>query len=435
MTTHAPTAAPGCAETQYRRRTAFNEAFRCFVTVLPPGPRRPGGPLAGLTTGVKDCIDIGSVRGTWGSALFADRVAPKDAFVVELLRRAGAEFVATTNLHEFAFGGTTQNPHFGFCRNAWNPDRVSGGSSGGSAVAVALGLCDLGVGTDTGASIRLPAALNGVFGLRPTHGAVSSAGVMPVSPPHDTVGFIARDLATLRRAVACTYRYDRDDPFSGRTRAGRRRRAAATVGVLAELTAASDPDVRAAFDLTLARLAGQRVPVRNVSCRDFVDVAAALSAVVIADAASFHRARLTQSPEAIGTLVRERIAAGLAMSATDYAASLRWLERFRSTVHRLFDEFDFLACPTVPVTPPKIDDLQDGAAATRALTGNCWAAPAAGLPALTIPAGVDRNGIPTGFQLIGPQHADIALLEFAAEHLAIEVPVVDRDAFARWGNP
>lgn len=418
------------SESEYRRRLAFTRAFHCFITVLPPAPAPRRRSLSDVTVAVKDCIDVQGIRGTWGSAVMAGRFASEDAAVVALLRRAGAQIVGTTNLHEFAFGGTTQNPHFGFCRNAWDPGRVCGGSSGGSAVAVALGLCDLGIGTDTGASVRLPAALNGVFGLRPTHGAVSSCGVMPVSPPHDTVGFMARDLETLRRAIRSTYRFDANDPFSRQPRlhppVGKAR---VRLGVLNELMAAADAGIAAAFRRVLAGMPAADVLVREISSPDFLEVATIVSQVVIADAASFHRTRLKEAPDKIGTLVKERISAGLTMSAIDYARNLRWIEGFRVRVQRLFELHDYLVCPTVPVGPPGIEKIEDGVAATRALTQNCWIAPAAGLPALSVPCGTDDNGLPVGFQLIGPRDADLALLDFAGKHFVDAVPVVDRAAF------
>jgi aspartyl-tRNA(Asn)/glutamyl-tRNA(Gln) amidotransferase subunit A len=412
------------------RRREFDAAFRCFVTLLPHDGTGRSGPLAGLEVAIKDCIDVAGVRGTWGSALFADRFAKTDAFVVERLRRAGARIVGTTNLHEFAFGGTTQNPHFGFCRNAWNPERVCGGSSGGSAVAVALGLCDLGVGTDTGASIRLPAALNGVFGLRPTHGTVSSSGVMPVSPPHDTVGYIARDLEVLRRALASTCRYDAKDPFSAPPHRGRRSRPR-RIGVITGFVEGSEPGIRESVESALSVLRARGCELVPIASPEFDAIADTLSSVVIADAAAFHRERLASCADAIGTLVRQRIAAGLAMPATDYARALRRIEAFRATMRAVFAEVDLIACPTVPVTPPPIDDVADGVLATRRLTRHCWIAPAAGLPALTVPCGVGPLGVPVGLQLIGPRHCDASLLDFAGTHTIGRVPVLDRSACVR----
>lgn len=426
----APPAAPGRADGADRRRREFDAVFRCFVTLLADDRARPAGPLSGVEVAVKDCIDIAGVRGTWGSALFADRVPAEDAAVVARLRRAGARIVATANLHEFAFGGTSQNPHFGACRNAWNPQRVSGGSSGGSAVAVALGLCDLGVGTDTGASVRMPAALNGVFGLRPTHGAVPATGVMPVSPPHDTVGFIARDLALLRRTVERTYGHDRDDPFS-LVRPGVRRAPPRRVGVIARYVAGCEPGIREAVEAALAVLRARGCVLVPIDSPDFDTIPDVLSSVVIADAAAFHRERLAEATDAIGTLVRQRIAAGLSLAATDYARALRRLEAFRVRMRGVFAQVDLLACPTVPVTPPAIDDLADGVSATRRLAHCCWLAPAAGLPALTVPCGIGPLGVPVGLQLIGPRGADAALLDFAATAAVARVPAVDRSAYVR----
>lgn len=425
-----PAAAPDRADRADRRRREFDAVFRCFVTLLADDRARPAGPLSGVEVAVKDCIDVAGVRGTWGSALFADRVPASDAAVVARLRRAGARIVATANLHEFAFGGTTQNPHFGACRNAWNPQRVSGGSSGGSAVAVALGLCDLGVGTDTGASVRMPAALNGVFGLRPTHGAVPATGVMPVSPPHDTVGFIARDLALLRRTIDRTFGHARDDPFSI-ARVGVRRASPRRVGVIDRYVAACEPAIRAAIEAALAVLRARGCELVPVDSPDFDAIPDVLSSVVIADAAAFHRERLAQPTDAIGTLVRQRIAAGLTMAATDYSRALRRLEAFRVRMREVFAQVDLLACPTVPVTPPPIDDLADGVSATRRLAHCCWVAPAAGLPALTVPCGVGPHGVPVGLQLIGPRGADVALLDFAATVAIARVAAVDRSAYVR----
>jgi aspartyl-tRNA(Asn)/glutamyl-tRNA(Gln) amidotransferase subunit A len=434
MQTRSPSgvssASPGAVAADLRRRE-FDAVFRCFVTLLPHDGVERRGLLSGLEVAVKDCIDVAGVRGTWGSAVFAERVAAADAVVVAQLRRAGARIVGTANLHEFAFGGTTQNPHFGFCRNAWNPERVCGGSSGGSAVSVALGLCDLGVGTDTGASVRLPAALNGVFGLRPTHGTISSTGVMPVSPPHDTVGFIARDLAILRRALATTSRYDPRDPFSfsrgGRPAGPAPRR----IGVLTDFVAACEPGVREAVEAALSTLRARGCDLVPIASPAFDAIADTLGSIVIADAAAFHRERLANAAEAIGALVRQRIAAGLAMAATDYARALRRLEAFRTTMRAVFDEVDLLAGPTVPVTPPPLDDVADGVLATRRLTRYCWIAPAAGLPALTVPCGIGPLGVPVGLQLIGPRHADASLLDFAEAHAIGRVAAVDRSAYLR----
>src|SRR5215472_14935670 len=146
------------------------------------------GPLSGVLIGLKDNIDTEGIRTTSGSRLFEWNVPSHDAVVVQRLKQAGAVIVAKCNMAELAWGATTQNATFGSCRNPWDLDRIPGGSSGGSGVTVAAGFCDMALGTDTGASTRVPASVNGVVGLRPTFGRISNTGTTPVSPSHDTVG-------------------------------------------------------------------------------------------------------------------------------------------------------------------------------------------------------------------------------------------------------
>src|SRR4051812_1347019 len=192
---------------------------RAFVTVTPEQARTGAvgsehAPLHGLVVALKDNIDVAGIRTTHGSRFFAERIAAHDAAVWERLRAAGATLVGKTNLHEFAYGATTQNPRWGACRNPWALDRVPGGSSGGSGAAVATGMCDVALGTDTGGSVRIPASLCGVSGLRPTFGRISNRGIFPVAASYDTCGPLARGVEQVGRAFRAIEGYDDSDPTS-----------------------------------------------------------------------------------------------------------------------------------------------------------------------------------------------------------------------------
>ena len=373
------------------------------------------GPLHGIPVAVKDCIDVGGVRCTHGSAFFADRVPAKDAVVVAQLRAAGAVLLGKTNLHEFAYGGTTQNAVFGACRNPWNTRCVPGGSSGGSAVAVAAGLADGALGSDTGSSIRMPAALTGVTGLRPTAGSVSPAGVLPVSPPHDIVGPIARNVADVariqaaiispgapaRHAVTPAALIDRlDDDISG-----------LRIAIPDDFFFDEADVVIAESVLTAAKTLekrGARLVVRSIP--GAADVQSHLMPLLFADAADYHRDRLADAPEKFSAGVRTRLEPGLAMKAIDYARSLRWLEAWKTRCAAFFDdEADAMITPTAPVIAPEIGDDYKLTAVSSRLSRFCWTWPAAGVPALTVPCGFS-DGLPIGMQIAAGRWQDALVL-------------------------
>src|ERR1051325_5640237 len=205
----------------------LNPAINAFITVMHDSALAEAhaaeaeihagnwrGPLHGIPIGLKDLIDTAGVKTTCGSALFADRIPTEDAYIVQLLKSAGAVLIGKQNLQEFAYGGTSTSSYFGPVHNPWNHERIAGGSSGGSAAAVATGMCFGAIGTDTGGSVREPAAFCGIVGLKPTYGLVSTRGVFPLSTSLDHVGPLCRtvtDTALLLQAIAG---YDKADPFS-----------------------------------------------------------------------------------------------------------------------------------------------------------------------------------------------------------------------------
>ena len=398
------------------------DAARSYDAAAAAG--RTLGPLHGMVIAIKDCIDIAATRGTWGSAFFADRIAAADATVVHRLRAAGAILIGTTNMHEFAYGGTTQNPHYGSCRNAWDRSRVPGGSSGGSAVAVAAELCDAALGTDTGASIRLPAALNGIAGLRPTLGAVPNTGCMPVSPPHDVIGPVAYEVDLLGRAFAVMRGHDPRDPFSRRPPRARPG-SASLAGLRIAMPGGYfrngvDAEGIAALETAAKVLEAQGARLIEADLPSAAEAQDHLNPIVYADAANFHRERLAGSPETFGRAVRERLQPGLVLPAIDYARGLRWIEHFRLVLRHFFEETaDMALLPAVTGPPPLISEAEDAIAVTAALSRFFWVAPAGGLPALALPCGFSARNLPLGLQLLGPPWSDDRLLAVGRRYQAL----------------
>ncbi|MEQ8967283.1 MAG: amidase [Azospirillaceae bacterium] len=376
----------------------------------------PPGALRGLSLSIKDNIDVAGVRSTAGSKFFADRVANRDATVVRRLTEAQAIIVAKANLHEFAFGGTTQNPHHGSCRNPWNLDAIPGGSSGGSGASVAAGMCDVSLGTDTGGSIRIPAALNGLVGLRPTVGRISNAGSVPVSPMFDTIGPLAHtvvDAADVYEAIAG---YDPSDDHSvdRPIESWRSRRARGFQGLRIAVPRNFffehvDPEVDRAVRQAISVLeeiggAPQEIELPNVD-----QVHELMTFVLLCDAASYHRHRLETQPDLFGPDVYERMMIGYRTSGIDHAAGLRAQAAWRRQIEGLFEDVDVVVTPTVGFGAPEVSDAQQMIEATRHLTRLTFPWSFAQVPALSIPCGFSEAGLPIGMQLVG-RHFEEATL-------------------------
>ncbi len=373
------------------------------------------GLLHGMPIAVKDCIDVAGVPCTGGSSFFADRIAEADAEVVTRLRAAGAVLIGKTNLHEFAYGGTTQNAFYGGCRNPWDTGRIPGGSSGGSAVAVAAGLTVGALGSDTGSSIRMPAALTGTTGFRPTGGSVSSAGVLPVSPPHDVVGPIGRSVADVARIQAAIVSPDQASrhgmaPTDLMTRleediTGLR------LAVPEDFFFSEAEPVIAEIVLEAARILerrGARLVTKSIS--GAAEAQSNLMPLLFVDAADFHRERLEGSPEGFSVGVRTRLQPGLDMRAVDYAHRLRWLEDWQVRCEAFFrDEADAMITPTVPIVAPEVGDDSKLTEVSSRLSRFCWTWPAARTPALSVPCGFSE-GLPIGMQIAAGRWQDARVL-------------------------
>ncbi|WP_326543691.1 amidase [Pseudorhodoferax sp.] len=390
-------------------------AQRCARGALPP--------VAGLVVSLKDNIDTAGWTTTMGSAFFAGHVPQADATVVTRLRRAGALLLGKANLHEFAFGATTQNPHHGLGRNPWNVDAIPGGSSGGSGSTVAAGMCDVSLGTDTGGSIRIPAALNGVAGLRPTHGAVPNTGCFPVSPPHDTIGPLAlsvADVASTHEAIAGFDASDpccQDMPVGSWTRAFARGIEGLRIGVPAHWCFGSiDPEVERLVRDAIAVLRGLGARVQDTVLPGVEQTQPHLMAMVHADAAAVHAQRLDEQPATFGPDVLDRLRHGQAVTPRVYAEAMRFKEQWLRTLDGTFSEVDVLLMPTCPVTAPLHTDAAKMLETTRHLSRFTYAWAMAGTPALSVPCGFAANGLPAGMQLVAPRWHDARVLALGAHY-------------------
>ena len=374
------------------------------------------GLLHGLVMAIKDNIDTAGVRTTSGSLFFKDNVPNHDAPVVERLRRAGAIIAGKCTMHEVAFGARSHNPVTGQARNPYDVARIPGGSSGGSGITVATGMAEAALGTDTGGSIRLPAAICGITGLRPTTGRVPNRGCLPVSLSHDTIGPMARTALDCARIFAVIAGPDADDPTSiahplenflpslGDGIAGVRigvPRNFYLDGVSAEVAAAYREALR-----TLERLGARLVDVSVPGVEGIQDQA---SVMIFSDAAALHAERMRDESR-WGAMTIERLKSGLQFTGRDYANAMRAREDWRHTLARLFDGIDILASPTITDEPPPIEDGRTLLKATASVTQNTYCGAFGQLPGLSVPNGQSRGGLSLALQLEGRWWSEPLLL-------------------------
>jgi aspartyl-tRNA(Asn)/glutamyl-tRNA(Gln) amidotransferase subunit A len=401
--------------------------INAFITVIADDAERPTvGPLAGVRIALKDLFDTAGVRTTAGSKFFADRIPARDAFVVERIRRAGGVIVGKTNMHEWALGVTNDNPHYGVCRNPWAPEHITGGSSGGSAAALAAGLCDGALGSDTGGSIRIPAALCGVVGLKPTCGRVSLRGVVPLSWSLDHAGPMARSVRDVAVLLGVIAGYDVADPTSvpvvvddyvADLDAGI---AGWRVGVVTDESLGDvHPSVSSAVRAAVDVFASLGARVDRVDVPELGEAGRLNGLVTTADAATFHRDRMEQAPGDFGADVLARLRRGASFGATDYAHARRTQSelrrRFESWFVDLGGTFDVVVLPTTPIPAPKIRGL-DAVAIAGVLTRFTAPFNFTGLPALSVPCGTTEDRLPIGLQLVSAPWAERRLLRAGATY-------------------
>jgi len=415
-----------------------DEKLNAFVTVVPERARQAArraeaeirsgeyrGPLHGIPIGIKDIIDTEGIVTTQGSIIFKENIPERDAVVVARLKEAGAIILGKTNTHEFAFGVTTNNPHYGPTRNPWNLDLIPGGSSGGSAAATAAHLCFAALGSDTGGSVRIPAAFCGLIGLKPTYGRVSLHGVFPLATGFDHVGPITRtapDAAILLRYMAG---FDEGDPRSLMTpvpnyhdELAESTVEGARIGVPGELTQISlDTEIREALRAavsTIEGLGGEIIEMRLKSADRIESVTAPL---VLAEAAVQHAELLARHPEKYGSDVRVRLRNGQ-ISVGEYVRGLRSREEIIREVEMIFEEVDFLLTPTVQIRPPGIGQEtvildSEELSVISGCTQFTRLANLTGMPAVAVPFGYGSDSIPLSVMFMAPRLCETELLRLA----------------------
>ena len=377
------------------------------------------GSLHGIPVALKDLIDTAGVRTTAASALYKDRVPAEDAEVVRRLRQAGAVIVGKNNLHEFAYGGSSLVSFFGDTHNPWNNAHIAGGSSGGSAAAVAAGLCYAAIGTDTAGSIREPAALCGCVGIKPTYGRVSSRGVIPLSWSLDHVGPLAATVGDAAAVLQAIAGYDPldvgsadvpvSDYVSGFGQDTKQLRVGAPRRYFYDDL---DREVAAAIESALVVIRTLVAQVRDVDLDVLTD-----RTVQSAESYAVHGENAAKTPELYQPETLRRIRSGADVSAAEYIRRRRELEEARRQIHDVFADVELLVTPTMPIPAPAIADLKQNPDALRPAElillrntrpFNVW-----GLPAISVPCGFTKSGLPIGLQIAGPHWREDLVLSLA----------------------
>ncbi|MGW8249738.1 MAG: amidase [Anaerolineales bacterium] len=416
-----------------RQVEQYDPQLNCFITFTPEAALdrarqaeeqiRTGGPrsrLHGIPFALKDLFETHGMRTTAGSLFFKDYQPEQDALVVERLSAAGALSLGKLNMHEIALGVTNVNPHYGVCRNPWDASRITGGSSGGSAAVLAARMCLGTLGSDTGGSIRIPASLCGVVGLKPTYGRISLRGVIPLSWNLDHVGPMARSVRDAALILQVIAGYDLLDPYSAdvpvddyldQIEGGVSgwRIALASDEFFQEVT---DPQVIQAVREAAAVYEKLGAYVEPVPFPQARQAAKANGLMTPSDGAAFHHERLASRPDLFGEDIRQRLQTGAAFTSTEYILARRTQSVLRRQFSRFFEQFDLLLTPTTAVPAPPVEG-PDAIEQARLLTRFTAPYNLTGLPAISLPCGFTSQGLPVGLQVVAPHWAEARLLRAA----------------------
>ena len=378
------------------------------------------GPLHGIPSALKDLVDTAGVRTTAASAIFANRVPIEDADVTRRMKAAGAVLLGKTNMHEFAYGDSSAQSHYGPVRNPWDTGRVSGGSSGGSAAAVAAGMCYVAIGSDTGGSIRQPAAYTGIVGLKPTYGLVSTRGVIPLSWSLDHIGPMCRTAMDAALALQAIAGYDAADPNSLQTSppdyaaAARAATRALRLGIpRVPFYDELHPEIEQAMNEALRVLRGLSGSIADVNLPPYKTLA-----IVGAEAYTYHAPYFTKTPELYQPMTRRRLDAGSRVTTTAYIEGRLELARLRRAVVDVFKTVDLLITPTTALLPATVEEAMNDpgtppAGGVALSLRNTQPFDIYGLPCVSIPCGFTQSGLPIGVSISGPPLGEGAVIGLA----------------------
>ncbi len=413
-------------EAHLARAQTLEPTLNSFITMLPDRATAAArqaereiqkgqyrGPLHGIPLALKDLYYTQGIRTTSGSRIFDDFVPDFDCTVASRFEEAGAILLGKLNMHQFAYGPTGENPDYGHMHNPWDPELIAGGSSGGSGSAVAAGQCTISMGSDTGGSVRIPSALCGVVGLKPTYGLLSRHGLTALSWSMDHPGSMVRSVEDCALALNATAGYDPNDPASARvelpdyTKALTGNIKGLRIGVPKEyFQAPIDPQVegavRGAIDL-LGELGGT---VTEVSWPMYSYSQPISSTIVMAEATAYHNELLRTRASQMDPTVRLRLESGFFISATDYLRAQQARTLFNRQSMELLEQVDLLAGPTVPITACSIGESRvrvgsEEMGTIAALTPYTRPFNINGFPAITVPCGFSEDSLPIGLQLAG----------------------------------
>jgi len=414
-----------------KRIEQLNPNLHAFITVTADSALAAGreaeaeiqagrwrGPLHGVPIALKDLFDTAGVRTTAASGLFEERVPKEDSEVVRRLKAAGAVLLGKLNMHEFAYGGSSVVGFYGPVKNPWSYEHIAGGSSSGSAAAVAAGMCYGALGSDTGGSIRLPSAYCGTVGLKPTYGRVSTRGVIPLSWSFDHVGPITRNVNDAAIILQVLAGYDSEDPTSvdmavpdyGAALHGTRR---LRVGVpRVHFYDQLDPEIENAMSAALSLIGKLAASMKDVNLPAAND-----TTVLRAEAFAYHSDDVKKNPDLYQPDTLRRIRSGEEISAVDYIQARRQLEQYRRDVRKVFESVDILITPTTPALPSNIAELLADMNNLRSkeilMLRNTRTFNTSGLPTISVPCGFSKAGLPLGMQISGAPWAETNVLRLA----------------------